>query len=247
MKFQFDKVRMDSVNGHKLHKPIKYGWMLKLDNIEMLEVYHKTVHAKLIKKGFDDHLERIRYNRKNESNVTGHWSSNPAIVIDCLIGLELLSGNDVSLLNGLIKYEILLLRSKVDALNKGRILYLRRNGVSTPFGDGMVVEDTIIKDKLIYPQEETIQIIKWPNGKHYYAKIDDIDVPTGTALVLKNYYANEMSLNSTFLDDHGIKLNKGSKTNISDFNGYTVGKDFGNNISLNTQINGKVKINKRLT
>ncbi|KKK90643.1 hypothetical protein LCGC14_2720980, partial [marine sediment metagenome] len=78
-------------------------------------------------------------------------------------------------------------------------------------------------------------------------KIDDIDVPTGTALVLKNYYANEMSLNSTFLDDHGIKLNKGSKTNISDFNGYTVGKDFGNNISLNTQINGKVKINKRLT
>ena len=178
--FQFDKVRMDYVNGHKLSKPIEYGYMLKLDSKKTLEVYHKIVHAKLIKRGFDDHLERIKTNKEREKkgygNITDHWSSNPAIAIDCLISLELLSGNDVSLLNGLIKYEILLLRSKVDALNTGRILYLRRNGVSTPFGEGMVVEDTIIKDELIYPQEETIKIIKWPNGKHYYAKINDIDV-----------------------------------------------------------------------
>ncbi len=176
MKFQFDKVRMNSVNGHKLAKPIKYGWMLKLDSMEMLELYHKTVHAKLIKKGFDDHLERIRYNRKNESNVTGHWSSNPAIVIDALIGCEQLSGRDISLMGALIKYETLLISSKIDTLNKGRILYLRRSGVSTPFGKGMVVEDTIIKDELLYPQEGKIKVFKWQGGKHYYATFDDKDV-----------------------------------------------------------------------
>lgn len=176
MKFQFDKIRMDYANGHKLRKPIKYGYMLKLDNMEMLEVYHKTIHAKLIKKGFDDHIERIRENAKRKYNVTGHWSSSPAIVMEALIFVENVNGNDISLLGALMKYESLLLSSKIDTLNKGLILYLRRSGVSTPFGKGMIIEDTIIKDELIYPQEGKIKVFKWPKGKHYYATFDGEDV-----------------------------------------------------------------------
>lgn len=176
MKFQFDKVKMNSVNGHKLSRPIRYGYMLKLDSMEILTEYHKIVHAKLIKKGFDDHLGRIRENAKRKYNVTGHWSSNPAIVIDHLIGAENIKGNDISLFGVLMKYESLLLSSKVDALNKGRILYLRRSGVATPFGKGMIIEDTIIKDELSYPQEGKIRIFKWPKGKHYYATFDGEDV-----------------------------------------------------------------------
>jgi len=174
--YQFDKIKMDILNGYKLVKPLEYGYRLKLDSKKTLMEYHKKFHSKLIKQGMDSHLQRIKNNENREYPIEGHWFNNPSIVIEQICLMEAISGNEISLLKALVMYEASLLKPKLEALQRGDILYLNQEGSFFCFGDGLIIENTIKSPKLIFPKNNAIEIIKWPNGVHYYAKVDGKDV-----------------------------------------------------------------------
>ena len=71
-----------------------------------------------------------------------------------------------------------ILEGKIKLLDKGIKPLIRDNGTYMGLIDSYEITETKVMDKLSYPaySVEDIKIIRWPNGKHYYAKIGNIDV-----------------------------------------------------------------------
>lgn len=72
-------------------------------------------------------------------------------------------------------------------------------------------------------------------------------VSGSTALVVSSIYKTEMDANAAFLEETGVHLvkSKSRGSSVSDSNAFNKGKEYGNNVSLNTQVSGS-KSNKLL-
>ena len=69
-------------------------------------------------------------------------------------------------------------QGKVNTLLKGYILLLRENGSYMVINDSIKIINTFYNDELIYPNYtlDDIKIKRWDGGKHYYAKIGNMEV-----------------------------------------------------------------------
>jgi len=104
-------------------------------------------------------------------------------------------------------------------------------------GSGRRFLNNFRKGAAIGITQQTKKIINEREAAAQQAKQEAIrTTETGQAIVLADYYKNQIVLNNSFLRDQGVRL-QSSRSSVTDHSGYSAGKSYGSNVSLNGQIN----------
>ena len=153
------------------------GWWLKISSIEELVDYmEKTKLKNPIAQGFRSVLNSKEYGYGiDHVNNTGY-----------LIGLRA-ENNHMSLIESAFSLALETDNAKIEELNKGNNLYFNRCG-GWHYGKNDYTQ-WCDKDKLIFPNFKTnqIKIEQFPNGEHFYAYVDSMQVRDGDTLKWNTY------------------------------------------------------------
>lgn len=150
------------VRVYNPHYGILYPWMLKINTKEELFEHEELlVHPQIKSAGSE-------YILNQGSHYTNTVTSVAAHVAD-------ITGKSFWEALGQFMGDAML--AKLNAIQKGCI-YVNCNGGWFHWHEDLEERFVIEKDSLVWPDFDTndIRIIQWPNGKHYYAKIGNLDV-----------------------------------------------------------------------
>lgn len=159
--FQFVKVKY---KHPKIKEPLDHEWMLKIDSIVSLEQYERK--STIYKNALQDLLDAWE-KRKH--------ARNPLSAI-------ILSFCELKESNYFAEADILFTKTtlaRLEVLKNHGVIYINRNGGFFPGGNGVIeYSDIMESDKLYFPtsKERDIRFLQWPGGKHWYVKVDDLDV-----------------------------------------------------------------------
>lgn len=165
MKLLFRKVTDTTYN-------LKYGWMLVIQDIETL-IYYQTLNYK-------PQLPRVWDNVISTINGQSHINSTLGTLLK--LEMEVHKGEAKSIIEHTDTLLKRLYKDKMKVISETGGIYINKNGGYFCFHKGLQIQDEkILKNKagqIVFPKytEKDIKIIQWENGKHYYAKIGNIDV-----------------------------------------------------------------------
>lgn len=167
-KYRFVKIELSETENNKC---IKYpNWFFVANNWLDVIKHTNQFGANLIEETTIDIIEESLGHRHFKTDMG--WST---------VQLAKLHKNKNPLLSELPNLYQKIVKGKFDSLDKGFILLIRDDLTYMTLHDIYKITDEYYSDKLIYNKdkkytEKNIRIIKFPKGKHYYAKIDNIDV-----------------------------------------------------------------------
>ncbi len=153
---------------------IDYGYLLRIDNINDLIHYFKNERIKHVDKSIDDMLGSVLDVPQHPTNILTHFAYQT-------VKLPISEKIDIKKLKKAF-YGLKVIISKhfldaVELLEKGYILYFKHNGCYLVKTNDMNIKNFYKTDKYIWKQiNPKIKVFKWIGGKHYYAKIGNIDV-----------------------------------------------------------------------
>jgi len=145
-------------------------WYLKIDTISKLFEYHDITLPAKSELAFKEFIEVDVYKRKHYTNF---YPSMIAIIA---------SLKEDTFINTMAKLNGESIQHQLKLLIDGNILFFNCNGgftFDTINYKRYNVLEIIEKDKLIFPQIKKlsdVRYIKWPAGKHWYAKIGNLDI-----------------------------------------------------------------------
>ena len=153
------------------------GWWLKISSVEELTEYDKkTALRNPIARGFLNSIHTEIFHTKGiEPTTAGD-----------LIKLRA-ENSDMSLFQSACSFTIQSDSAKITQLMKGYSLYFNRDG-GWHYGKNDYTQ-WCDRDKLIWPdfKIDQIKIEKFPNGEHFYAYIDSMQVRDGDTLKWNTY------------------------------------------------------------
>ena len=162
--YKFQKVRL---SYNKI--TIDYDWLLVIESVEDLIMYHDNTMLAQIQPAWDNLLKT----HKGKAHI--------ATVLGRLINIQAeIEGGKKSLieLTSIVSGKVF--AAKASALMNFKKIYINKTGGFFPHSEDVIVlDEMIIEDKrLIFPQytENDIRIKKWDGGKHYYAFVGDFEV-----------------------------------------------------------------------
>lgn len=152
------------------------GWTLEINNYDLYKEWSDKYHTKIFQDGVDNIIYRSNTWKKDGKYKTqGHWTSEIASLSEKVGGDE----HEIDLIDGFEKVTNDYINSKFKAIQDGNTIYVYEGCQWFILPDNCEIVETIESDILEYPNQYTekdIRIIKYENGKHYYAKIGMIEV-----------------------------------------------------------------------
>lgn len=157
--WQFRKIRL-KMDGFPSE------WVLKIDTLEQLTEYIIKIRPKQIEDAFLDQININLGNPHHKDNLalTAHIRAGCSgeSFVESLIGVV----GDIN--TGMMK-----------VILNGDILYIKHTGgysSDTIYSDLYEVLEEKASEKLIWPKSGVVEIKQWPQGKHWYAKVDGVEV-----------------------------------------------------------------------
>ncbi len=152
------------VKLHDSRTGLDYPWILECIDVKTLGEHTKKYMGQQIGNGIKDFFRRYDY----------HANTNWRSAVEVLGKIK----GGISFAEQSMILENQVLNGKTRVLFEYGKLYLRENGSYMTESDTMNVTDTLILDKISWPnyKEEDIKVYKWANGTHYYARIGGMDV-----------------------------------------------------------------------
>lgn len=149
--------------------PLVKDWYLKIDSIQDLFEYTSLTDPVRAEKAL------LQYMKVTEGKA--HYTYDTLAFPSAIMSER----HQITFVEGLIKLLDSTLQNKIKHISNGITIYINCNGGYTiEFADNPthIVLEIIQSDKLIFPHKklEDVKYFKWPNGKHWYAKIGGIDV-----------------------------------------------------------------------
>ena len=148
-------------------------WYLKPNSVTQIIEHFKTICAREFEYGFNDFKNGVRVKNNGLVSLTHSntlWRTAVELVMNIKKKNWLKTANEL---------EILTYKDRIDLFNNGKLIYLS-NGLPyyTPKEEPQYDKEEWRED-LVYPTEynyDDVRFIRWDDGKHWYAKIGDIDI-----------------------------------------------------------------------
>jgi hypothetical protein len=150
---------------------LDYGYVLKITNFTQLLNYTMDYSVNIFSDPFFDYAETIT--QRNNTNLNTHFKNNLNACIENLLKLKTNSTyiKELSDLSG--GYY----SGQVEMLGKYGCIYVQYTGGYFCKSDDIIeYGEPIYSEKCVFPTKKEIKVFKWPNGKHWYAKIGSADV-----------------------------------------------------------------------
>lgn len=145
------------------------NFTLLCDSLDILESHNNTVMKTVYENAHD--------NFQNTA-CKGYHVTNAVTTLWMLMGKL----KQQTVLETSITLEEKTMQDRIEMLEKYGKIYLNRNGTYKPPDNNDEIVEEVEKEELIYPEDEVfytqndIRIINWDGGKHFYAKVGDLDV-----------------------------------------------------------------------
>ena len=163
MEYTFSKVKDAERNIH-------YGWMLHIKYPEELMCWMMDTEGK-----FSNDVWSLAGALRGDGHATGGFAGFEMMEDVLLKRIKNLNGKtniiDLASFCHKLKYE-----SKLKCLAEGYEILVNQNDGFFPMGDNIEILETKTSKNLVWPSSGKISITKWPEGKHWYAKVDNTDV-----------------------------------------------------------------------
>ena len=164
------------------------GWWLKIQNVDELLDYYNQIDKTRFKHVLENYIYGKEWNDYHEEmqnkEHARHWKE--AALTDAVVRFG--SHHDYNIIESISNFSKMIIEQQLDMLEKTGCIYINRNGgyhgKTTKPAKGF-----IYREKLMFPeyQKEDIRILQFPNGKHYYAYIDDLEVREGDNIKWNTY------------------------------------------------------------
>lgn len=143
------------------------GWWLKISKLSELEEYIGNVGSKIVARGLCNYLE---YKSGRE-----HLNELGAAIR--MLALH----NNTDVYKSAFDIQSSVIRSQVDALSNGEVIYINSAGGWHAGGE---YSDFVHKETLIFPDftKDNIRVKKFDGGRHYYAYVGNVQVRDGDVL-----------------------------------------------------------------
>lgn len=136
---------------------IDYGWMFDIRTLPELLDYIDVVRASKIQKDVTDALKW----RRGEAHAS---------ILATMAGML-----DCSIIDAAIKLNGDAIEGLKKCLRETDRIFISDSGAYFGIFNGIEISESKIVDEFRLPGVEP-RIIRWPNGKHFYAKIGDVDI-----------------------------------------------------------------------
>lgn len=164
--------------------------MYKFAKVKLLYFHDEPIHWYLLLESLEDLMKYLEvmgkvstetyFHLKEKHKSLDHFSSDA----ECAVGSLFLTNNNnrKSAIDDLLHLSNSMCKPKLDLILKGEKLLIGENLFGfMPYSEKTCnILEIVKKEMLVFPEKsythEDIRVIKWPNGKHYYAKIGNCDV-----------------------------------------------------------------------
>jgi len=160
---------------------LDYGYVLKLASNEELVEYWQKKRGSEFGKGLANFLG----SKECESLTRGTYSGKEhvsdaiggALVHICWIESKKDDKKEVLVKDVFDDFITKIFVGMQSSINKTGAIYIQSSGGYFPHSDNVVVHATIEQEDFTFPVwNKKIKVFQWQGGKHYYAKVDHLDV-----------------------------------------------------------------------
>lgn len=155
------------VNESKRYvKPLEYNnWMLLVSTIEELNDFTEKYDTSIQREAFENLLTSHMKNT--------HITNKRAEIID-----QIAKNKDMSIINASMSLGVAFYNAKVKALFQFGQLCINSNGGFFPLTEDYRIVEEMEREEMVFPDYSPcdVKIFKWGEGKHWYAKIGNMDV-----------------------------------------------------------------------
>lgn len=167
MSYTFAKIRNKGKENDKGH------WYLLADSINTIKEHFNTYGKSYFKEGVADYFRYLSI------GGVGHYEHRFPYIVE--ITAQKPENQGLPWVIVATKVENLIYQAEINLFNKGVKFYLNKEMVSLVDNSTLEVIETVIKEKLVYPDDEKMSLddvryIQWDNGTHWYAKVGKFDV-----------------------------------------------------------------------
>lgn len=167
MSYTFAKIRNKGKENDKGY------WYLLADSINTIKEHFNTYGKSYFKEGVADYFRYLSI------DGVGHYEHRFPYIVE--ITAQKPENQGLPWVIVATKVENLIYQAEINLFNKGVKFYLNKEMVSLVDNSTLEVIETVIKEKLVYPDDEKMSLddvryIQWDNGTHWYAKIGKFDV-----------------------------------------------------------------------
>ena len=211
----YEFVKINPIKPYKHDKELH--WYLLIKDEQTLTKWFFETQEPLIVHSTKNYLESHEFQdlipRKAGTYAWGsHYNSHYGHFLHIKVLNMALLGEPFSFgfVDGVTLLTDAIYEAKLKAINDGKMIYINKVGGCITMDKDIPFADSIKKRKCVYPEyiKSDIRVIRWPNGKHYYAKIGSVEVEINNETKWVKYetaYSNALK----FLN----KLNKRKKSN----------------------------------
>lgn len=157
---------------------IKNIWYLKIEKEQDIIDHLHTIMKREFELGWEDWKNGTYTGSPLNGGKTYH--AHPTTPWNCAVTmyLNLFGGTWFEAADKLEKKTI---EDRIKFFKKGNSLYLQNNLTYMSFKDDQEITDEKFSKELIYPIEaqyhfDDVRYIQWPDGKHWYAKVGNLDI-----------------------------------------------------------------------
>jgi len=163
--YEFVKVKY-VYNGLNLD----YGYVLKISNFLQLIKYNMEYTQGIYNSAFLDYAETVEERIRTKINT--HFKNN---LNDCIETVAV--AKETSYIYELCNFSSKVSKGQIKNIEKFGTIYIQKVGSYFMKSDDIIeYDEPVFNEKCIFPDNYEIKISKWPGGKHWYAKIGNIDV-----------------------------------------------------------------------
>lgn len=165
------------------------GWWLKISNVDELCAYISEVDPTRYGKVFENYVMGKEWNDyhpafKNK-NHSPHFNSVP--LTDAIVKYG--ASNGLKIASAIDSFRAMVAFQQLESIRENGAIYINRVGGYHGYYAGDKEYAFIRRKELVFPQfkKDEIRIKQFPNGEHYYAYIDDMQVRDGDILKWDTY------------------------------------------------------------
>jgi len=139
---------------------IIYDWCLKVSDMKTLLSYEEKISGENI----TSLVSEI------SPNYTKHHS------FEYLLSKLMACNNESSIVESYVKFHSDASNGRFKIMQKHGAIYIQQSRGYFCHSEDIKITAEIKTNEIIYPQGKGVRYIKWPEGKHWYAKIGNLDV-----------------------------------------------------------------------
>lgn len=173
-------------------------WYLKPETVQDVIDHFNKICGREFKQGFDDFNDNVVIRKDSDGNPYLYSKNHSSSVWRHAVELCEMKLKGFSWLEGACGLEKRTFEDRIRRFKENKPIYLSDGLAYYPPKEHPEYDEEIWKDELVYPYEynfDEVRFIQWPNGKHWYAKIGNIDIVDkwGNQKWRDKYYAMEVA------------------------------------------------------